>query len=44
MMFLAVSECVGGFQCKNGKCIDSNWRCNHDYDCDDQSDEENCSK
>lgn len=32
------------FQCNNNQCIDINWKCDHDFDCDDHSDEKNCSK
>ncbi|CAG11573.1 unnamed protein product, partial [Tetraodon nigroviridis] len=38
-----VSECeTGQFQCKNGRCIPTLWRCDDDDDCSDNSDEENC--
>uniref|UniRef100_A0A7N6BSR2 EGF-like domain-containing protein n=1 Tax=Anabas testudineus TaxID=64144 RepID=A0A7N6BSR2_ANATE len=38
-----VSECeTGQFQCKNGRCIPTLWRCDDDDDCSDSSDEENC--
>ncbi|KAI9517563.1 hypothetical protein NQZ68_004783 [Dissostichus eleginoides] len=37
------TECeVGQFQCKNGRCIPTLWRCDDDDDCSDSSDEENC--
>uniref|UniRef100_A0A674PBP2 Low density lipoprotein receptor-related protein 8, apolipoprotein e receptor n=1 Tax=Takifugu rubripes TaxID=31033 RepID=A0A674PBP2_TAKRU len=40
-----VSECeTGQFQCKNGRCIPTLWRCDDDDDCSDNSDEENCPK
>ncbi|TWW58222.1 Low-density lipoprotein receptor-related protein 8 [Takifugu flavidus] len=40
-----VSECeTGQFQCKNGRCIPTLWRCDDDDDCSDNSDEENCRK
>ncbi|KAK9519611.1 hypothetical protein VZT92_022327 [Zoarces viviparus] len=39
------SECeTGQFQCKNGRCIPTLWRCDDDDDCSDSSDEENCRK
>uniref|UniRef100_A0AAQ6A889 EGF-like domain-containing protein n=1 Tax=Amphiprion ocellaris TaxID=80972 RepID=A0AAQ6A889_AMPOC len=39
------SECeTGQFQCKNGRCIPTLWRCDDDDDCSDSSDEENCPK
>uniref|UniRef100_A0A665U967 Low density lipoprotein receptor-related protein 8, apolipoprotein e receptor n=1 Tax=Echeneis naucrates TaxID=173247 RepID=A0A665U967_ECHNA len=38
-------ECeTGQFQCKNGRCIPTLWRCDDDDDCSDSSDEENCPK
>ena len=42
-MFAAPEQC-DGFLCGNGQCIDSSWRCDNDNDCDDNSDERNCSK
>lgn len=30
--------------CNSGLCINSGWRCDGDADCDDQSDERNCSE
>uniref|UniRef100_A0A673XNI0 Low density lipoprotein receptor-related protein 8, apolipoprotein e receptor n=1 Tax=Salmo trutta TaxID=8032 RepID=A0A673XNI0_SALTR len=39
------TDCVTGqFQCKNGRCIPTLWRCDDDDDCSDNSDEENCPK
>ena len=32
------------FRCANGRCISGSWKCDHDNDCQDMSDEENCSK
>uniref|UniRef100_A0A8C6FF08 Low-density lipoprotein receptor n=1 Tax=Moschus moschiferus TaxID=68415 RepID=A0A8C6FF08_MOSMO len=31
------------FHCGSGECIHSSWRCDHDPDCKDKSDEENCA-
>lgn len=30
--------------CNSGLCINAGWRCDGDFDCDDQSDEKNCSE
>ncbi|CAL8306439.1 unnamed protein product [Lota lota] len=39
------SKCeTGQFQCDNGRCIPTLWRCDDDDDCSDNSDEENCPK
>ncbi|XP_055717508.1 low-density lipoprotein receptor-related protein 8-like isoform X2 [Salvelinus fontinalis] len=35
---------TGQFQCKNGRCVPTLWRCDDDDDCSDNSDEENCPK
>ena len=32
------------FHCGSGECIHSSWRCDHDPDCKDKSDEENCGR
>lgn len=34
----------GEFMCDSGLCINAGWRCDGDADCDDQSDERNCSE
>uniref|UniRef100_A0A8C6AKA0 Low-density lipoprotein receptor n=1 Tax=Monodon monoceros TaxID=40151 RepID=A0A8C6AKA0_MONMO len=31
------------FHCRSGECIHSSWHCDHDPDCKDKSDEENCA-
>lgn len=31
------------FRCNNGKCLPQKWRCDHDDDCGDMSDEQNCA-
>ena len=30
------------FKCGDGKCIDKEWKCDMDFDCDDHSDEHVC--
>ncbi|XP_067250641.1 very low-density lipoprotein receptor-like [Chanodichthys erythropterus] len=30
------------FRCANGHCVPNSWRCDHSFDCEDHSDEENC--
>ena len=32
------------FQCKDGTCIDIDFKCDREYDCDDESDEHDCGK
>ena len=32
------------FRCDNHKCVRGHWRCDHDNDCGDGSDENNCGK
>lgn len=32
------------FQCRDGTCIPLAWRCDTTFDCNDNSDEENCAK
>lgn len=32
------------FKCSNSQCIPSHWRCDHDNDCGDNSDEQGCCK
>lgn len=37
-------DCPGHyFRCSNGECISPKWRCDNHYDCDDYSDELNCT-
>lgn len=31
------------FHCDNGKCIPGRWQCDYDNDCNDNSDERNCT-
>lgn len=38
-------ECrASEFRCSDGQCINLDWRCDGDADCDDHSDEINCRK
>ncbi|KAI4897159.1 hypothetical protein NFI96_015214, partial [Prochilodus magdalenae] len=32
------------FSCSNGQCVPHSWRCDHSKDCEDGSDEDNCSQ
>ncbi|KAJ7384235.1 Sortilin- receptor [Desmophyllum pertusum] len=34
--------CLNEFRCTNSRCIPSNWKCDHDNDCGDNSDEQSC--
>ena len=31
------------FQCRNGECIKGSYKCDHEDDCQDKSDEANCT-
>ena len=35
---------AGYFSCNDGNCVELLWKCDGDDDCDDGSDERNCSK
>ena len=34
----------GEFHCFSGMCINGAWKCDGEYDCDDESDEKDCCK
>ena len=37
-------ECIDNhFTCKDGKCVDIDAKCDREYDCEDESDEHDCS-
>jgi len=40
---LSLSCSVGLFQCANAECIHMSWRCDHEPDCSDNSDEIGCN-
>lgn len=42
--FLETACGVGEFRCRDGTCIGNSSRCNQFVDCDDASDEMNCSE
>lgn len=45
MFVTAYSTCSPTqFKCDNGRCISALWKCDHDDDCHDMSDERNCCK
>jgi hypothetical protein len=41
--FLAFHSCSPNeFRCANGRCIFKSWKCDHENDCKDGSDEKDC--
>jgi hypothetical protein len=44
VMFDAGNCRDGEFNCTSGVCINASWKCDGEIDCDDGSDEHNCSK
>ena len=43
--FFSATICTSDqFQCQDQKCIDKDWHCDSDFDCDDHSDEIECKK
>ena len=41
-LFRSCSE--SEFRCQNSRCIPGRWRCDHDNDCGDESDEKHCGQ
>ena len=44
LVFCFVWVACDGFHCDNGRCIPWDWQCDYEDDCEDNSDEANCSK